>query len=176
MARFPYTKLNVKINQEVREIAVEGVETPIEVKQYLPVEEKLALIGRVTELAQDENNFSNPVKVDVYLTLEIIQAYTNISLTEKQKENLPKLYDALVSSGWVDKIIEVIPEKEYETLVNGVEKSIKAFYKYRNSVLGILETVSTDYSDLDLNITNLQQKLANGENLELLKNIMTNLG
>ena len=34
-----------------------------------------------------EHNFSNPLKTDVYLTIELIEAYTNISFTDKQKEN-----------------------------------------------------------------------------------------
>lgn len=176
MARFPYTKLNAKINQEVKIIAVEGVDTPIEVRQYLPIDEKLALIGRVIELAHDENNFSNPLKVQVYFTLEVIEAYTNIAFTEKQKENPPKLYDALMSSGWVDKILDAIPEDEFGVLLTGVDDTIEAYYKYRNSALGILETVSTDYSNLDLDITALQQKLANGENIELVKDIIGKLG
>ena len=176
MARFPYTKLNAKVNQEVKEIAVEGVETPIEVRQYLPVDEKLGLIGRVIELAHDTNNFSNPLKVEVYLTLEVIQAYTNIAFTEKQKENVTKLYDSLASSGWINKIYEVIPEEEMTTLVSALEDTIKAFYAYRNSVLGVMEAVSQDYSDLNFDINNLQEKLGNSENVELLRDILGRLG
>lgn len=176
MARFPYTKLNAKVNQEVKEIVVEGVETPIEVRQYLPVDEKLGLIGRVIELAHDTNNFSNPLKVEVYLTLEVIQAYTNIAFTEKQKENVTKLYDSLASSGWISKIYEVIPEEEMVTLVSALEDTIKAFYAYRNSVLGVMEAVSQDYSDLNLDVNNLQEKLGNSENIELLRDILGRLG
>lgn len=176
MAKFPYTKLNAKINQEVKTIKVEGCETLVEIRQYLPVEEKLGVIGRVIELAHDENNFSNPVKANVYLALEIVQAYTNITFTEKQKENVTKLYDSLLSSGWLDKILELIPDDELETLSDGVVETIRAYYAYRNSVLGILDNVSSDYSNLNLDITNLQDKLTNGENIELLKNILGKLG
>ena len=66
MAKFPYTKLNAKINQEIATIQVEGTENVIEVRQYLPIDEKLGLIGRVIELAHDDNNFSNPLKLKVY--------------------------------------------------------------------------------------------------------------
>jgi hypothetical protein len=176
MARFPYTKLNAKINQEVKEIRVEGSDTPIEVLQYLPVEEKLALIGRVIELAHDENNFSNPLKVEVYYTLEVIKAYTNISFTEKQWENPTKLYDSLLSSGWINKIFYEIPEFERDDLRTGLNDTITAFYAYRNSILGILENVQTDYSDMNLDIEDLQKKIANGENIGLIKDILGNLG
>ena len=176
MARFPYTKLNAKVNQEVVTIAVEGTENTIEVRQYLPIDEKLGLIGRVIELAHDTNNFSNPVKAKVFYVLEIISSYTNIVFTEKQKESPNKLYDALVSSGWVDTIMSHIPEDEKNTLWKGLNDTIEAYYNYRNSVLGILENVSTDYSNLNLDITSLQEKLSNGENIDLVKNILGQLG
>jgi hypothetical protein len=120
MAKFPYTKLNAKINQEVVHISVEGSEASIEVRQYLPVDEKLGLIGRIIELAHDTNNFSNPLKTKVYYTLEMISAYTNITFTEKQKEAPNKLYDALVSSGWMDTIFNSIPSSERVIVWNGL--------------------------------------------------------
>ena len=40
-------------------------------------------------------------------------AYTNINFTDKQKEDPTKLYDILVSSGLVSKVINIIPVAEY---------------------------------------------------------------
>ena len=83
MAKIGFTKLGLKPNNEIQNI--EFNEQTIEIKQYLPVEEKLELITNVLELSHDSNNFSNPVKVSVYTTLEIIEKYTNVNFTEKQK-------------------------------------------------------------------------------------------
>ena len=55
-----YTKLGLKPKNETK--TIEFNDQTIEVKQYLPVEEKLGLIGRVLELSHEQNNFSNPVK------------------------------------------------------------------------------------------------------------------
>jgi hypothetical protein len=41
------------------------------------------LITNVINLSADDNNFANPVKVSVYTTLEMIDAYSNITFTEK---------------------------------------------------------------------------------------------
>ena len=65
-------------------------EQEIEIKQYLPVNEKLRLIGDVIAQAADENNFSNPIKLEVFTKLEIVFTYTNLSFTEKQKETYNK--------------------------------------------------------------------------------------
>lgn len=174
MAKIGFTKLGLKPNNEIQYI--EFNEQIIEVKQYLPVEEKLELITNVLELSHDSNNFSNPVKVSVYTTLEIIEKYTNVNFTEKQKENPTKLYDLLVGNGFAAAVIKAIPEPEYDEILTGIKQTIKSVYKYQNSILGILDTISQDYSNLNLDASAIHQQLADPENLALLKNIMTKLG
>ena len=174
MAKVSLTKLGLKVNQDVKNI--EFNEQIIEIKQYLPINEKLELISSVINSAADENNFSNPVKENVFLTLEILYHYTNINFTDKQKEDPIKLYDLVVSSGLVNKVTDLIPEEELDEVINGVAQSVKAIYAYRNSVLGILESISQDYSALNLDATEIQQKLADPDNMALLKQVLTKLG
>jgi hypothetical protein len=40
----------------------------------------------------------------------------------------------------------------------------------------LLDTIGSDYSDLDLDITKLQEQLGNIENIGLLKEITNNFG
>ena len=174
MAKVSFTKLGLKKNEEVGILHIN--EQDIEVKQYLPINEKLELISSVINSAADENNFSNPVKENVFLTLEILYHYTNINFTDKQKEDPVKLYDLVVSSGLVNKVTDLIPEEELDEVINGVAQSVKAVYTYRNSVLGILESISQDYSNLNLDATEIQQKLADPDNMALLKQVLTKLG
>ena len=174
MAKVSLTKLGLKVNQDVKNI--EFNKQTIEVKQYLPINEKLELISSVINSGADENNFSNPVKENVFLTLEILYHYTNINFTDKQKEDPVKLYDLVVSSGLVNKVTDLIPEEELDEVINGVAQSVKAIYAYRNSILGILESISQDYSALNLDATEIQQKLADPDNMALLKQVLTKLG
>ena len=174
MAKVSLTKLGLKVNQDVKNI--EFNEQDIEVKQYLPINEKLELISSVINSAADENNFSNPVKENVFLTLEILYHYTNINFTDKQKEDPVKLYDLVVSSGLVNKVTDLIPEEELDEVINGVAQSVKAIYAYKNSALGILESISQDYSSLNLDATEIQKKLADPDNMALLKQVLTKLG
>ena len=126
MAKVSFTKLGLKKNEEVGILHIN--EQDIEVKQYLPINEKLELISSVINSAADENNFSNPVKENVFLTLEILYHYTNINFTDKQKEDPVKLYDLVVSSGLVNKVTDLIPEEELDEVINGVAQSVKAIY------------------------------------------------
>ena len=174
MAKVSFTKLGLKKNEDVGILHIN--EQDIEVKQYLPINEKLELISSVINSAADENNFSNPVKENVFLTLEILYHYTNINFTDKQKEDSVKLYDLVVSSGLVNKVTDLIPEEELDEVINGVAQSVKAIYTYKNSALGILESISQDYSALNLDATEIQQKLADPDNMALLKQVLTKLG
>jgi len=94
MAKIPFTKL--KLIKKDETVTFLYNEQEITVKKYLPVNEKLELISRVINAAADENRFYNPVKLDIFLKLEIIFTYTNINFTDKQKEDPSKLYDLLV--------------------------------------------------------------------------------
>ena len=174
MAKIGFTKLSLKRKNEVKTITINN--NQIEIKQYLPVNDKLDLIARVINGAHDQNNFPNPIKIEVIGTLEMIMAYTNISFTEKQKEDIPKLYDLLEENGVIKDIISQIPEDEYNFIIDGINKTVDAVYTYNNSVLGILEAVSQDYSNLDFDIQKLQNDIANPENLKLVKEILTKLG
>jgi hypothetical protein len=46
---------------------------------------------------------------------------------------------------------------------------------YNRSALGILKVMKTDYNDLDLDATQIEDKLANEENLSLLKDVLNKL-
>ena len=174
MAKVAFSKLGVKTNQEVKTITWN--DQTIEVKQYLPVNNKLELISRVINLSADENNFANPVKVDIYFAIEMVDAYTNISFTEKQKEDVCKLFDSITSSGLFTAVKDAIPLEEYDNLYYDMNGCVSAVYNYKNSVMGILENITTDYDNLSLDASAIQQKLADPQNLELLKGVMAKLG
>lgn len=150
-------------------------EKEFHVKQYLPVNDKLELISKVVSaLSGNPYNFVNPIQLDVYTTVEIVKAYTDIEFPD----DMPvwDLYDTLELEGLSNKIIAVIPKTEFDFIQDGVEKTITAYYNYRSSALGILETVTQDYSNLNLDADAIQSKLADKDNLSLLKDIMTKMG
>ena len=174
MPKVPFSKLNLKKIDKVQVVTINGLE--VEVKQYLPVAEKLELIANVLNNSADDNNFANPVKTYVLSHLEIIYAYTNLSFTDKQKEDPAKLYDILETNGIIDSIILAMPPSEYDNLIEDITSTIDAYYKYKNSALGILEAATTDYKNLDLEASDIQKKIADPDNLTLLKDVITRLG
>lgn len=174
MAKPTLTKLKLKKNIEDNVITINDVE--INVKQYLPVEDKIKIITNVLELSAVDNNFVNPVKSDVYFVLELIYNYTNLSFTEKQKEDPSKLYDLLEVNNIIQTICEAIPAQEINKLRFWLELTLAGYDKYRNSAMGIMEQISADYSNLDFDATKIQNEIADPNNLALLKGVMEKLG
>lgn len=154
-------------------VKINGVD--ITVKQYLPINEKLKLISKVVSaLSGNPYYFVNPIQLDVYGTIEIVKAYSNIEIDDDADP--AELYDKLELNDISNRIITAIPATEYEFIKDGIESTVSAFYDYQTSVLGILENVSNDYSNLNLEATEIKDKIANPENLTLLKDVMTKLG
>jgi hypothetical protein len=137
----------------------------------------LDIVASIVNRAHDgESNFSNPIKVDIYTTLEILFNYTNINFTDKQKEDVLKLYDLVIGSGLYNEVLKLIPAEEYNRLTEAIDDTITAVYAYQNSVMGVLDTISTDYSNLSLDATDIQSKLADPNNMEFLKAVLSKLG
>lgn len=176
MAKLAFSKLGLKLQDEIR--TLEWGEQVIEIKQYLPLDEKTALISRViNECWDEEAKFYNPCKYVVLINFEMIKTYTNIAFTEKQeKENFSKTYDLLNANGLIDNILDLIPTEEYVFIKRGVVDAIQSIYEYDHSVFGIIDTIKSDYDNLDLNASKIQKNLADPENMELLKTILTKLG
>lgn len=174
MAKASFANLGLKVNQDV--VTIKFNDKEIEVKQYLPINDKLELATRVINKAEDGNNFANPLKIRMYTALEVVYTYTNLNITDKQREDEIKLYDMIYSSGLFAAIQTAIPQEEWDELMRGIWDSIEHIYKYRNSVMGILDTINKDYSNLNFDITDMQQKLADPENMGFLKDVLTKLG
>lgn len=179
MAKVPFSKLEVKINGSDcinTYYNTKGEEIEYEVKQYLPLKEKIELVQRVINQSVDDNGFYNPMRVKLYLVLEVVYAYTNLSFTAKQKEDPFKLYDLLVSTGIFYEIVDHIREKDWSEIQENVWRTIENIYAYRNSVMGILENISADYSGLSLEASEIQKKLAEGDGINFLQEVMAKMG
>ena len=179
MAKVAFSKLDLKVNcieNVITHTTSKGEEFNYQVKNYLPMKEKMDLVSRIINQSVDNNGFYNPMRIKLYTVLEITYAYTNLTFTSKQKEDVFKLFDLLVSSGIYDNIIANINQGDLQELQAGIFDTIKNIYDYRNSVMGILDNVVNDYSNLNLDASEIQKKLADPENLELLREILAKLG
>ena len=169
------TKLGLKKNTNL--IPLEWGDQIIQIKEYLPIEDKIGVIERIVNQSLDDNNFANPARIMINTVLEIMFAYTNINFTDKQKEDRLGLYDLLFSSGLWKLVENKLAEIGELTIIQiTVREVIDEIYKYKNSALGILQAVSEDYSNLDLDAEKIREKIGNKENVEFLKDVMEKMG
>ena len=141
MAKVTYTSVKLKINLDVEKFTFNSSE--IEVKQYLPINDKYDLIN-ITLQNAFENGVFHPLKMDLYFHLYIVMMYTNITFTEKQKEDEAKLYDILNSSGLMEKILETIPKAEYEELYNYLMECSVQLTNHNRSITTLITSLIND--------------------------------
>lgn len=173
MAKVTFTKLGLKRNDAIQEIDWNGQK--IEIKQFLPTGKKLDLISRVINYSTDENAFYNPCKVEIFETIEIILTYTNITVTEKQSEDVLNLYDLFVSSGLKKIIYENIPEEERNYINVSVWATINEIYRYRDSAAGVIQAIVEDYKNTEIDTNKLVEELTDQENFQIVKDVVTKL-
>ena len=135
MAKVSYANLKLKVDQRVETFDFGG--QSIEVKQYLPIEDKYDLIMIALQKAEEDGIY-NPVKVQLYFELYTVYMYSNISFTDKQKENETKLYDTLASNGIIASILELIPDEEYNELMSYMKELIQVKTTFNNSAAGLV--------------------------------------
>lgn len=170
MAKVSFTKLGLSKPDDMF-YTYKYNDQEIEIKRYLPIKEKLELMTNVINKALDSSGkYYNPAQLEVLLDMEIIYTYTNISFTEKQKEDYCKCYDMLRNSDILTFIKDTIPE-EVEILALWIRECLHHIYAYNNSFMGILENSQHNFDNLNLDASEIQSKLADPENLSFLKEI-----
>lgn len=141
MSKVSYANLKLKVDTSTNIFAFKGQN--IEVLKYLPVDDKYDLI-MITLQKSFEDGFYNEVKLDTYFHLYLVYMYTNLSFTDKQREDEFKLYDTLKSNGFIDQMLDTIDEDEYKTLYEYLEKVKYETDKNRLSVSALIQKIIND--------------------------------
>jgi hypothetical protein len=78
----------------------------------------------------------------MYFALNLVYLYSNISFTDKQREDENKLYDTLQSNGILDKIIDAIDDDEYNNLYTLLVETEEKKASYNKSIIGLINEIS----------------------------------
>ena len=154
MAKVTYASLKLKVDNSVETFDFNG--NTIEVLKYLPIQDKYDLITMTLERAEEEGVY-NPVMMEAYFHLYLVYMYTNLTFTDKQREDELKLYDTLQSSGFITQMLEKISEVEYNTLYTYLEETAEYLIEYKNTLKYFAQNLITDLSS---KISNAQTALS----------------
>lgn len=176
MAKVSFSKLGLTKNTDIKNFEYNGQN--IEVKQYLPINDKASLVASILNytLNNGENRFPNPLQIEVFTMLLVIEKYTNITFTEKQKEDPAKLFDLITGSNLWELILSNLNTNDYGMLLKYIRESISSYYDYHNSIFGILDSINNDYNGLNFDAAEIQKALGDTENMALLRDVISKLG
>ena len=138
-----YAKLNLKVNNEVNTFTFK--DQTIEVLKYLPIEDKYDLVMITLQKSLEDDGMYNPIKMDMYFHLYLIYLYTNLSFTDKQRENEAKIYDALVSNGFLDTFLNTAFDRnEYNVLTTMIETLKNERLAYTTTAASVINKFIND--------------------------------
>lgn len=163
---------SIKLAEPAIETIFSG-ETSVNVKRYLPIEQKMALIGNIVNNSVDDNNYYNPIRLDMYTVIGIVGLYTDIDLEDT---TIAQAYDILMESGLWEDILDTIPASEIEYIKINTRKILENIYAYKNSIYGVIEGFNNSADNIKLDSEEIQKNLSDPENLKLVKEILTKMG
>lgn len=137
MAKISLNKLNLNKGTNTNIININDCE--VEVKTYLPIEDKMSLVELVVQESM-EYGFVNPVKLEKWFNLYFVYKYTNISFSEAVRKDEDALYDLLETNGVIDAVVQAAPD-DYASLFEKCEEYLDKYERYQSSAQGILTRV-----------------------------------
>lgn len=168
---FNLDKITYQDKIENKEITYDG--QTFNVRSWIPMEDKLALIGNIINASIDDNTFYNPARLHIFYVMNMVKEYTDIDFKEM---NIMYAYDLLDVSGLWDIIERYIDENEINFIKQNIKETITNIYAYKNSVLGMIDAMNQKSEDLKVDGEALQKVIGDPENLTLVKQILDNLG
>lgn len=167
-------KLGLTKAKEIPAHSIEFNDQTIEIYSYLPMEKKIDMVVNIVSAACADGYF-NTMLADIYFALYLIENYTNISFTDKQKENGLKTYEIIDSNGLYDKVLKEIDSEEYDYIYEAITDIASEYTKYINSFAGIMKNASADYGNMQFDAEKIAETLSDPAQLSLVKDIITKL-
>ena len=116
------------------------------------------------------------IRIEVNFAIGICRWYAGITFTEEDMQNVATVYDALETNGYIDNIIDAIPEYEIGFLRKLVTKTLQDIANYNTSAAGIIQSMNNNATGLGTQIEDILDQIKNGEGLEQLSVIKDMVG
>jgi hypothetical protein len=103
----------------------------------------LDLINSVLQKSR-ENGYFSPFKVDMYTHLNLVYLATDIVFSDEDRADEVALYDQLESSGLMQQIIGLLPEKMYNNILSFVDEEVKKIEAYNKTSAAVISALIED--------------------------------
>jgi len=80
----------------------------------------------------------------MYFNLYLVYLYSDIVFSDEDREDEMRLYDELESSGLLERIVDKIPDSEYNILIKYLEDMEKSSLSYKHSAAAMVQKLIVD--------------------------------
>ena len=137
-----FASLKLKRNNDYN--VVNFGDSEIHVLKYLPIEDKIDLIDMALANSKEVNGLYNDLKLEQFFNLYIIYYYTNLTFTEKHKEDESKLYDLMQANELIINVLGAMDEDEYDFLRSELDEVKNSRERYMCSAGALMQSMIQD--------------------------------
>lgn len=120
----------------------------INVKKYLASDQKMAFVIDIVNRCVDNGRII-PVSVDIVTYMNFVIYYSDLEI-DLEEMSVFEVYDILVQTNVLKRILEVIPEEELDAMLEYVKESIENEIEHSNSIAGGLTEMGKSIAETAL--------------------------
>lgn len=118
-------------------------EKTIQVKSYLPISDKMDVV-QITIQKADNGRYIDQLALDMFFELNLVYSYSNIEVTQEDRDDQFALYDRWTQDGTINTVISAIPDEEYNKLREAVDATIEDLMSYRGTAAAVVNSFIQD--------------------------------
>lgn len=155
---------NLDIKQE--EVTITFNNQNVKVKSYIPFEDKRRLIQFVINQNRRNKNTGmlSRYDIDKKLDIALVNYYTDYKFDNIADSNaINEAYDILETQGFFQNLVNTIPKKEYDYIIEMLQYEIDNDNKFKLTMTGSIDDLISKFGD---GLGNLEQAMKELENFD----------
>lgn len=118
-------------------------EKTIQVKSYLPISDKMDVV-QITIQKADNGRYIDQFALDMFFELNLVYSYSNIEVTQEDRDDQFALYDRWTQDGTINTVISAIPDEEYNKLSEAIDETVEDLMRYRGTAAAVVNSFIQD--------------------------------
>ena len=118
-------------------------EKTIQVKSYLPISDKMDVV-QITIQKADNGRYIDQLALDMFFELNLVYSYSNIEVTQEDRDDQFALYDRWTQDGTINAVISAIPDEEYNKLSEAIDETVEDLMRYRGTAAAVVNSFIQD--------------------------------
>lgn len=155
---------NLDIKQE--EVTITFNNQNVKVKSYIPFEDKRRLIQFVINQNRKNKNTGmlSRYDIDKKLDIALVNYYTDYKFDNiADSDAINEAYDILETQGFFQNLVNTIPKKEYDYIIEMLQYEIDNDNKFKLTMTGSIDDLISKFGD---GLGNLEQAMKELENFD----------